>query len=232
MPLQPDSPLDALRPEGPTAQDREQARRFLEKRGGGLRRKLALWRDLQVARRALKTAGEPGLVLDMPSGLGQFWPVLAEHGNRVILAADDSPGLLAVACQRYPEKLVQRVSLLQTSLPSLDLPANAVDCVFCMRLLQFCATSEQRLALLKELHRVTRDTLIVSLWVDGNFKSWKRKRSALLRAANNREPSRRSVVSKAGVENEFYQTGFKIVGHHDVLPGVSMWRVYVLRKEF
>jgi hypothetical protein len=28
-----------------------------------------------------------------------------------------------------------------------------------------------------EFERVTRDSVIISLWVDGNFKAWKRKRA-------------------------------------------------------
>ena len=39
-------------------------------------------------------AGEPGLILDLACGSGRFWPVLAEHVNRVILASDNSQAML------------------------------------------------------------------------------------------------------------------------------------------
>lgn len=51
--------------------------------------RLSHWRDVQVGRAALRMAGDPNLVLDLPCGAGRFWPMLAEHPNRVILAADN-----------------------------------------------------------------------------------------------------------------------------------------------
>src|SRR5476649_791791 len=81
--------------------DHDQVIHYLDKHQQGLTRRLRHWRDEQLSRHALKVAGEPGLVLDLPSGAGRFWPVLAEHSNRVILAADHSPAMLAAAESRY-----------------------------------------------------------------------------------------------------------------------------------
>ncbi|MFP3541699.1 class I SAM-dependent methyltransferase, partial [Pseudomonas sp. SIMBA_044] len=68
----------------------------------GLIRRLSAWREQQLVRRALKVAGEPGLVLDVACGVGRFWPVLAEHTNRVILAADASQKMLDHAQTHHP----------------------------------------------------------------------------------------------------------------------------------
>jgi hypothetical protein len=38
------------------------------------------------------------------------------------------------------------------------------------------------------------------------------------------------VVCREEIESEFLDAGFRIVSHHDFLPGYAMWRVYVLRK--
>jgi SAM-dependent methyltransferase len=198
----------------------------------GFSGRLAHWRDEQLARHALKVAGEPGLVLDLPSGVGRFWSVLTEHSNRVVLAADHSPEILAIAEARFPAEKLERIKTLQTSPLSIDLSANAVDCIFCMRLFHHIEDAERRLAILHEFHRVTRDTVIVALWVDGNIKSWRRKRMERVRATT--QPlvvrNNRFVVSKTVIESEFSAAGFEILGHHDVLPGYAMWRVYVLRK--
>lgn len=194
--------------------------------------RLGLWRDRQLARQALKIAGEPGLVLDLPSGTGRFWPVLAEHTNRVILAADPSTDTLSLAEACSDAQILQRIKTFQTSLSSIDLSANAVDCIFCMRLFYHLAESSERSAVLREFHRVSRDTVIIALWVDGNIKSWRRKRLEQCRASNGQAQLRhnRFVVARAQIESEFREEGFSILGHHDVLPGYSMWRVYVLRK--
>lgn len=198
----------------------------------GLARRLSLWRDAQLARQALRDAGEPGLVLDLPSGSGRFWPVLAEHVNRVILAADPSTDMLEIAEAQSSADVRKRIRTFQSSAFSIGLSANAVDCIFCMRLFHHVADGEKRRAILDEFYRVTRDTAIVALWVDGNIKAWRRKRQESQRLARSGVPALRNrfVVCRAQIESEFADAGFRIVGHHDFLPGYAMWRVYVLRK--
>ena len=212
--------------------DEEHSRQYFLKYQDGLARRLSNWRDQQLARQALRAAGEPGLVLDLPCGAGRFWPLLAEKSNRVILAADNSPDMIRVARQCQPPEVVARVHAFQTSAFSIDLDDAAVDSIFSMRLLHRIAEPENRLAMLREFHRVTRDTLIVSLWVDGNLKSWRRKRLERKRAAQGGagESSNRFVVARRQIESEFANAGFKIVDRRDFLPGYAMWRVYTLRK--
>lgn len=209
-----------------------QIRDYVQLHEHGLARRLSLWRDAQLARHALRDAGEPGLVLDLPSGSGRFWPVLAEHANRVILAADPSTDMLAVAQSQTPVKVRERIRTFQSSVFSIGLSANAVDCIFCMRQFHHVADSDRRLEILQEFHRVTRDTAIVALWVDGNLKSWRRKRQQRWRREQGvaELPRNRFVVGRSTIEAEFAQAGFDIVDHHDFLPGYAMWRVYVLRK--
>lgn len=115
--------------------DQEHAQQYLIKHQDGLARQLSHWRDIQVARRALQLADEPNLVLDLPCGAGRFWPMLCEQPNRVILAADNSADMLATACAAQPPEVVSRVNTFQTSAFDIDLGVNAVDCIFCIRLL-------------------------------------------------------------------------------------------------
>jgi len=212
--------------------DQAHAYQYLQKHQTGLSRRLSSWRDMQLARRALQDAGEPNLVLDLPCGAGRFWPLLAEAPNRVILAADNSADMLQTARQGQPAHVVSRVKTFQTSAFDIDLGDNAVDSIFCMRLIHHVAEQEHRLAMLRELCRVTRDTVIISLWVDGNYKAWKRKRLEARRAARGKrtDNQNRFLVHRETIESEFRQAGFSIVNHHDFLPGYAMWRVYVLRK--
>ncbi len=212
--------------------DESHSRQYLHKHQAGLARRLSHWRDVRVARRALKLADDPNLVLDLPCGAGRFWPLLCEQPNRVILAADNSADMLATARAAQPPAVVARVNTFQTSAFAIDLGANAVDCIFCIRLLHHIESAEHRLAMLREFHRVTRDTLIVSLWVDGNFKAWKRRRLEQRRAAAGRTQSNqnRFIVARSVIEQEFAEAGFIRLGHVDFLPGYAMWRTYVLRK--
>lgn len=208
--------------------DEPHAQQYLHKHRDGLSRRLSHQRDEQLARRALALAGDPGLVLDLPCGAGRFWPLLAEKPNRVIIGADNSEAMLMTALKAQPTDVVKRVRPLHTSAFDIALPDNAVDSIFCMRLLHHIGEAAHRLAILREFQRVSRDSVIVSLWVDGNFKAWKRKR--LERSRGQKDYQNRFVLPAATVEEEFRQTGFRIQERLDFLPLYAMWRVYVLRK--
>lgn len=213
--------------------DQSHALRYLRKHRTGLARRLSNLRDQQLARYALALVGEPGLVLDLPCGAGRFWPLLAEKPNRVIIGADNSQDMIDTACANQPQDVVRRVKPLCTSAFDIALPDNAVDSIFSMRLLHHIGDATHRMTLLREFHRVTRDSVIVSLWVDGNLKGWKRKRAEKRRAPQHAEQGyqNRFVLPRATVEAEFRSAGFRVQKHLDFLPYHAMWRVYLLRKE-
>lgn len=110
--------------------DAQHAQQYLLKHQQGLARQLSHKRDEQLARAALALAGDPGLVLDLPCGAGRFWPLLTEKANRVIIGADNSAAMLSIATVAQPADVVKRVRALQTSAFAIDLPDNAVDCIF------------------------------------------------------------------------------------------------------
>lgn len=212
--------------------DLRHAQRYLHKHQDGLLRRLSNRRDQRIARKALEIAGDPGLVLDLPCGAGRFWPLLCERPNRVVLAADNSAAMIATARSVQTPALLERVHTFQTSAFAVDLHDSAVDCVFCIRLLHHVEAPQHRRAILREFHRVSRDTAIVSLWVDGNYKAWKRRRLERQRAARGDDAANRNrfIVPRAVIEQEFMQAGFEILAYLDFLPRYAMWRTYVLRK--
>lgn len=175
------------------------------RKGKTLRLRLSRWREAQLIRRALKLAGTPSLVLDL-SPEASFWPLLAEHDNRVILAAGPSLEQLDAVLARQPAALAARVRGLQGSAESLPLPDNAVDCILGMGLLPYGAQAPELRTLLGELRRVTRDTLILSL------------------------PADRFALGST-IERELILAGFDIVGRYGFLPCYSTLWIYVLRKE-
>jgi ubiquinone/menaquinone biosynthesis C-methylase UbiE len=212
--------------------DKSHAEHYLSKHQATLASQLSHWRDVQLARKALHMAGDPLSVLDLPCGAGRFWPVLGEQPNRTIIGSDNSENMIATAMHAQPKDIVSRVRPLQTSAFKIDLPDQAVDSVFCMRLIHHIGDPAHRAQMLREFHRVTRDTVIISLWVDGNYKAWRRQKLEAKRIARGKESGyqNRFVLPAAKVEAEFAQAGFSVVGSLDFLPFYAMWRVYVLRK--
>ena len=210
----------------------EHSLRYFAKHRKGITRKLSDWREQQMARKALHAAGNPKVVLDLPCGAGRFWPTLAEQSNREILAADNSQAMIDIANRMQEPEVVIRVKTFQTSAFAVELPDESVDCLFCMRLMHHVSKPEHRIAMLQEFHRVTRDTVILSLWVDGNYKSWRRKqleeqRTDLGIVGKNQN---RFVVERAAIEQEFTKAGFSVAHKEDSIPLYAMWRIYTLKK--
>jgi len=213
--------------------DRQHSELYLKKHKDGLSRRLSNWRDYKLAEKAIKIAGDPQTLLDLPCGAGRFWPLLSENKNRKIYAADNSQHMIDVALTSQPSDITSRITAFQTSAFDIDMPDQSVDSIFCMRLIHHVAEPQHRLEILKEFHRVSRDTLILSLWVDGNIKSWKRKRLEKRRAKKHGYQSNKNrfVLPRQQVEKEFNEAGFNIVDKLDFLPGYAMWRVYILKKK-
>jgi SAM-dependent methyltransferase len=208
----------------------DHAEQYFEKHNNGFWRRLSNWREHQVARKALKVAGDPQRVLDMPCGTGRFWSLLAEDMKREFHVVDYSQDMIDIGLKLRPQSVTGRIaSATQGSAFSLELADNAVDNVFCIRLLHHIGERADRLKILSELHRVSASTAIVSLWVDGNFKSWKRQRMEAKRPA--RQYQNRFVISASSIEQEIASAGFKIKHKIDFLPLLSMWRTYILEKD-
>jgi hypothetical protein len=75
---------------------------------------------------------------------------------------------------------------------------------------------------------VCSNSVIISLWVDGNLKAWRRKKLEAKRGK--RSYQNRFIASVSDIEAEFKETGFSIKGKLDFIPFYSMWRTYVLEK--
>jgi ubiquinone/menaquinone biosynthesis C-methylase UbiE len=205
------------------------SRDYHEKHRRTIGRRLSNWREQQMAAQALALAGKPAVILDLPCGTGRFWPLLSHATQQTILAADNSDAMLDVAREVTPPSLLERITLFQSSAFDIQLEDNRVDHVFCMRLLHHITRSEDRLAILREFHRVTRHTVALSLWVDGNYKAWRRRK---LEARRTRKTyQNRIVLDRRLLESEFEQAGFTILGHFDFLKFYAMWRLYVLQKQ-
>lgn len=187
--------------------------------------RLVQWRDEHWVRKALRCADDPGLVLDLPCDDGRFWPVLAEKHSRIIVAADQSADAVQAACASHEPELARRIMPLQTTLLDIDLPDNCVDCIFCMDLYTQVHDSMLRMELLQEFHRVTRETVIVSVRTDGNLAAWQQ------RYLPERGVDDYRFIPREQLEKEFIAAGFQILQRLDSVPLLSMLRLYVLRKE-
>jgi ubiquinone/menaquinone biosynthesis C-methylase UbiE len=208
--------------------DEDQATLYFEKHKHGFWHRMSNWYEQQMAARALAMAGNPKSVLDLPCGAGRFWELLARVPDRQLMAADYSEDMIKTALNFQSPRITRRFRIFQTSAFDIRLPDATVDCIFCMRLLHHIAGEEARAKMFREFHRVSRGTVCVSLWVDGNLQALRLRRSQ--RRRRNRPSYTRFLINRSQIEREFHQSGFEILGHVDLLPGLSMWRTYVLER--
>lgn len=212
--------------------DPAHAQKYFEKHKTGFWRQLSTWREIGMARKALVLAGRPRTVLDLPCGTGRFWAMLAEEPNRTIYAADNSQAMVDTGMQMRPPEVTARIAgTYQCSAFATGLPDDFVESVFCIRLLHHIQKSADRVLMLKEFARISSDTVIVSLWVDGNFRAWRhqRKQERKLREQGDSGPRDRFLIKQVEIEAEFAAAGLQVVGHVDFLKYWDKWRAYVLR---
>ncbi len=209
--------------------DAQHAEKYFNKHNSGFWRTLSTWRERQTVRKALEQAGNPKSVLDLPCGTGRFWGVLTEQTDRVIYVADNSQEMINTGLKLRAPEILSRISKsFQASAFDIPLEDNSVECVLCIRLIHHMGESEDRIKLLQELSRVTSSSIIISLWVDGNFQAWKRKRRE--QKYINTKFQNRFLIPAETIENEFSQCGLKVKYRLDFIKYHSMWRTYVLQK--
>ncbi|MCU7958532.1 MAG: class I SAM-dependent methyltransferase [gamma proteobacterium symbiont of Bathyaustriella thionipta] len=203
------------------------AHAYFHKHRHGLWRKLSHWREQQVCARALQLAGNPASVLDIPCGTGRFWELLCKDPARKLYAADNSRDMMNLALKYRPPAISSRFQTCQASVFDLKFADNFVENVFCIRLLHHMKTHENRIRLLQEAARVASNSVIVSLWVDGNYKAWRRQKLEAKRGLKN--SGNRFVLAAAIFEDEIAQAGMQITAKLDFLPRYALWRTYVLK---
>jgi len=206
----------------------EHAMDYFNKHNVGIARKLSNYLELQAAKKALAIADYPQTVLDLPSGTGRFWQTLLTSAESVI-AADNSINMINAGLSLRAPSITDKITTLHCSAFSITLPDNAVDSSFCIRLLHHIRDSADRISILKELARVSKETVVISLWVDGNYKAYRRH----LRDVKGLKPHKdknRYVIPRTTIEADIQAAGLSVRDTVDHIKYYSMWRFYVLEK--
>lgn len=207
--------------------DEKHARYYFEKHEQEFWRRLSNWRDHQVCAKALKLAGNPKSILDMPCGTGRFWDLLVKDPERKLWASDNSQDMINAGLKFRPPEIAKRFETFQGSAFDLPVADNFVESVFCIRLMHHIGEHEDRMKLLTELARVASDSVIISLWVDGNLTAWKRRRREAKRKVKRFQ--NRLVIPRSVIEQEFRESGLSVEAKLDFIPYYAMWRTYVLK---
>jgi SAM-dependent methyltransferase len=184
---------------------RQQAIRYRDRFRPGGRHERMHHREVAILRSLLSRTGKVDVAMDLPAGTGRLTPILAENAKKVILA-DASDVMLEVAREDNPSLPAE---FLVTSAEKIDLPAGAVDLVFCHRFLHHIHEPDLRQRIFQEMARVTRLYVIVSYYAAG-FRSrlkWRLKNLVGLAARDSRPATIEQFFAEAS------NAGLRLVAH-------------------
>ena len=193
-------------------------RRYEARRYGGGRRRLNFLALERRLRAVLRDVPAGGAVLDAPCGTGILTRLFASLGLRVT-SLDISAAMLEASVERSPGRAHVRADVER-----LPFAAGAFDAVVCNRFLMH-VPEDVRPALLRELARVSRGPVVVTLCHPYTLKSFTRalRRTLGMRA---RRPPR---LGMAQIRREAEAAGLRLERVTTVVPLFSEVWVAVLR---
>ncbi|NNM60165.1 MAG: methyltransferase domain-containing protein [Legionellales bacterium] len=194
------------------------------------RKRLINWFEQKMAKRALAAAGYPTKILDIPCGTGRFWEVLKHNPSTKLYVSDFNIAMLEVGLEKRSADLTSNMDASIASAFNLPFPNDSFESIFCMRFIHHINNPDDRLQLLRELARVTADTVCISAWVEKTgYKGENRLKKQAFR--DPQKEYNKFMLPHELLLQEFETAGFELVNYTDLLPHVSVWRLYVLRKK-
>ena len=163
---------------------------------------------------------ERGSLLDVPCGYGRFAPLLARLGIQAF-GIDLDPEMVGLAVGPQLEDDQERGACASVfDLPFAD---DSFDGVICIRLLHLQFSDPERLAILRELARVSRSWVIISVY---HF-------TPLHRVARlfNSTPGRVKLMNREQLGDLVRDSGLERQSMRSLMPWLHMQRFVVLKKK-
>lgn len=207
--------------------DVEHAKHYYNKHRYNLWRRVGNWCENRMLRKSLRQAGNPLVILDIPCGTGRFWSTMQHRHEVRLIAADYNPAMIHMAYETKQNLDKPHLTPVIASAFKIPFPDNSVENICCQRLIHHMGKIKERQELLAELHRVTSNTVCLSLQVEGNWYAMsrlpKQKRTPHIE-------HRKYIFYQTQIEQELRDAGFIILGYADKFKGISAWRSYTLKK--
>lgn len=208
--------------------DRFGTKSAADKYAKGLTNTKSGYREQKCLGRLLEGLGEGSCVLDLPCGTGRLLPFLLSKGFEVTGA--DSSAYMVANAKEYLLKQNLEVSDVDFAVADAfdtKFDSDSFDVVICSRLLHHFSTSQDRVAVLKELSRVSRIYLIVSFFCNHSIDAitfW------LKHFIRHRKPVDRIPISYSTMCSDVKQAGLEIKKVAPVRPLVSKQWYLLLKK--
>ncbi len=181
-------------------------------------------REQRAVRKVFAGLADCRSVLDVPCGAGRFARTLGQGGRRV-LGVDSALEILFHA-QKRAGRPGFRPHFLQGDASRLPFPDNAVDAIFCNRLLHHILKPEERAMILRELRRVSRRHVVVSFFDYQGFAGVRR----LLKSLKGSKPKYSGQPTREQFERELSACGLRLCERVSVGAAWVSQKYYVLEK--
>lgn len=204
-------------------QDSAAAERYDDVRFRSLSGRVFQWADRRSLLMALSDLLPGSTVLDAPCGTGRMSRIFLERGLKVI-GGDISGQMMTVARRRLAAGKGE-IAFCRMDLTRVPLQDGAVTGAFSIRFLPHIQPAE-RISMLRELRRVARDWVIVSVSVSNPWHRLRRKIRDLLGLPK----SVRYPATLREIECELQQAGLILCRKISTFPVLSEQLLLVCRK--
>lgn len=190
------------------------------------RRLGVLWNyEIEFVRRFIRRLDADASILDIPVGTGRFSALLAPHFRRV-QGVDISEEMLAVAARKL--KGVENARLAKADAEKLPFADDEFDYCFSIRFFGH-TPPEVRNRVFKELARVTRRQLLLTLYVCDPVI---RARKFVQRCLGKKPPVNWYLYpSVSSARQDLEAAGLNVVHVKSFLPFVMVSRLFVAQKK-
>lgn len=184
-------------------QSKSYAQHYDKARYGGILGRIKNWNTLNTIEKALKSLEKGSLILDIPCGTGRLSPLVLQNGFRW-LGADISYEMMEVAREKTAR---YRDAIGNVRLESERMPfkSGSIDCVASIRFIYHVLSREERIAILREMNRISRKWVIIDYNYSNPVRSLYRRIGYLVRP-----PRRKRRLSMKEIYEELAEAGLKV----------------------
>jgi len=168
--------------------------------------------------------GKDIFVLDVPCGYGRFSDLLLKRSLN--LTSIDISFAMVRAAKEYSPSQSSRHRFLVGDIEHLPLKDNSFDCVVTIRLFQHILQPGRRLQILRELHRVTKEIVILSFYRYNILHSIERWAKCRIKNVNKRI----SMLPLRSFAKEFNSAGFKMLNLFPVIRHFHAHNIVALQR--
>jgi len=191
----------------------------------GIDQRIINKREQNILRKIFSSMNRKSIsVLDIPCGYGRFSELFMEKSLNLTSADISFP--MVLAARKYSPNCACKHYFLVGDISHLPLKEKSFDCIVTVRLFQHILRATTRFQILKELHRVSRKTVIISFYKYNLFHSIER----WLRCRIKNVEKKISMLHLDGFARELNSAGFRVVEIFPVLRCFHAQNIALLRK--